>query len=312
MIKRDLGLALQYSLPHRFLSRLMYYLTRSTWGWIKQPLINGIAKRFRVDMSDALEPDLRAYPSFNAFFTRALKPGARPIAQLSNGLVCPADGAISQAGAIKEGRIVQAKGMDYTVAELLADAELANRFAGGSFATVYLSPRDYHRLHMPVRGKLLRTIHVPGRLFSVATWTAESIPRLFARNERLVCLFETDHGLVAQVLVGAIFVSSMDTVWSGTVTPPYAGSVVSQNFEQGPSLAAGVEMGRFNMGSTVIVLTEKAVQFETTMAAGMPVKMGQAMAHFAMAASNELVSELAPETAPPAEAAAESEPDANV
>lgn len=281
MIKRDLGLALQYSLPHRFLSRIMYYLTRSTWGWIKQPVINGIAKRFRVDMSDALEPDLRAYPSFNAFFTRALKPGARPIAQLPQGLVCPADGAISQAGAIEGGRIVQAKGMDYTVAELLADAELAERFVHGSFATVYLSPRDYHRLHMPLRGKLLRTIHVPGRLFSVATWTAESIPRLFARNERLVCLFETEHGLVAQVMVGAIFVSSMDTVWSGTVTPPYAGSVVSHNFEQGPSLSAGAEMGRFNMGSTVIVLTEKPVQFEATMAAGKPVKMGQAMAHFA-------------------------------
>lgn len=280
MIKRDLGLALQYALPHRFLSRIMYYLTRSQWRWIKQPLINQIAKRFRVDMSDALEPDLRAYPSFNAFFTRALKPGARPIRQQPGGLVCPADGAISQAGAIEQGRILQAKGMDYTTAELLADPDLAACFAQGSFATVYLSPRDYHRLHMPVRGRLLRTIHVPGRLFSVATWTAESIPRLFARNERLVCLFETDHGLMAQVMVGAIFVSSMDTVWSGTVTPPYAGAVLSQNYEQGPNLQAGAEMGRFNMGSTVIVLTEKALQFEPEIQAGKPVKMGQLMARF--------------------------------
>ena len=145
---------------------------------------------------------------------------------------------------------------------------------------MYLSPRDYHRLHMPVRGKLLRTIHVPGRLFSVATWTAESIPRLFARNERLVCIFETEQGLLAQVMVGAIFVSSMDTVWAGTVTPPYAAGVVSQSFEQGPNLAAGAEMGRFNMGSTVIVLTEKPLHFEASVAAGNAVKMGQLLARF--------------------------------
>ena len=280
MIGRDLALALQYALPHRFLSRIMFYLTRSEWRWVKNTFIRQIVKRYQVDMSDALEPDLAAYPSFNAFFTRALRPGARPIATGSDLLLCPADGAISQAGAVSEGRIVQAKGMDYSAAELLGDSELAKTFANGSFATVYLSPRDYHRLHMPISGKLVRTLHVPGRLFSVATWTAESIPRLFARNERLVCIFETEHGQVALVLVGAIFVSSIDTVWGGTVTPPYAQKIVDTLLDDGPSLAAGAEMGRFNMGSTAIVLTEKAIQFDADIAAAAPVKMGRVLGRF--------------------------------
>ncbi len=281
MIMRDLAVALQYSLPHRFLSRIMFYLTRSEWRWVKNTFIRQIVKRYKVDMADALEPDLAAYPSFNAFFTRALKPGARPIASGDDLLLCPADGAISQAGPIAEGRILQAKGMDYSADELLGDSELAKSFANGSFATVYLSPRDYHRLHMPITGKLLRTLHVPGRLFSVATWTAESIPRLFARNERLVCIFETDHGLVALVLVGAIFVSSIDTVWGGTVTPPYAQKIVDSLLEDGPSLMAGAEMGRFNMGSTAIVLTQKQIQFDADIAAALPVKMGRALGRFA-------------------------------
>ena len=280
MIKHDLALALQYALPHRFLSRIMFYLTRSEWRWVKNTFIRQIVKRYQVDMSDALEPDLAAYPSFNAFFTRALRPGARPITAGADLLLCPADGAISQAGAVTEGRIVQAKGMDYSAAELLGDSELAKTFVNGSFATVYLSPRDYHRLHMPVTGKLLRTLHVPGRLFSVATWTAESIPRLFARNERLVCIFETEHGLVALVLVGAIFVSSIDTVWGGTVTPPYAQKIVEALFDGGPSLMAGAEMGRFNMGSTAIVLTEKPIQFDVDIAAAAPVKMGRSLGRF--------------------------------
>ncbi len=281
MSMRDLAVALQYSLPHRFLSRIMFYLTRCEWRWVKNTFIRQIVKRYHVDMADALEPDLAAYPSFNAFFTRALKPGARPIAIGADLLLSPADGAISQAGPVTEGRIVQAKGMDYSAAELLGDSELAKTFANGSFATVYLSPRDYHRLHMPIAGKLLRTLHVPGRLFSVATWTAESIPRLFARNERLVCIFETQHGLVALVLVGAIFVSSIDTVWSGTVTPPYAQKIIDTLLDDGPSLMAGVEMGRFNMGSTAIVLTERPLQFDTDIAAAVPVKMGRSLGRFA-------------------------------
>jgi phosphatidylserine decarboxylase len=276
-MKRDLGLALQYGIPHRFLSRIMFYLTRSQWGFVKNTLIRQIARRFRVDMHDALEPDLAAYPSFNAFFTRALKPNARPLCSEVGALLCPADGAISQAGPITEGRILQAKGMDYSAAELLGDATLAQQFANGSFATVYLSPRDYHRVHMPAAGKLVRTLHIPGRLFSVATWTAESIPRLFARNERLVCIFDTAHGQVALVLVGAIFVSSIDTVWSGTVTPPYAARIVEHAFDAGPELAAGAEMGRFNMGSTAIVLTQQPLQFDADIQAALPVKMGRAL-----------------------------------
>jgi phosphatidylserine decarboxylase len=283
-MKRDLALALQYGLPHRLLSRLMYYFMRCEWRWLKNLTIRQIAMRFNVDMSDALEPDLAAYPSFNAFFTRALRPGARPLEIDADAphrnVICPADGAISQAGPIREGRILQAKGMDYTVAELLGDEQLAQRFAEGSFATVYLSPRDYHRLHMPCEGTLVRTLHVPGRLFSVATWTAESIPRLFARNERLVCIFDTPNGLVAQVLVGAIFVSSIDTVWSGTVTPPYAPRIIDQSHSNGVKLAAGAEMGRFNMGSTVIVLTEKALRFDGDIAAALPVKMGRRLGVF--------------------------------
>jgi phosphatidylserine decarboxylase len=279
-MKRDLGLALQYGLPHRFLSRVMYYLTRSEISLVKNILIRQIARRFNVDMADALEPDLAAYPSFNAFFTRALKPNARPIAPELSTLVSPADGAISQAGDIRAGRIVQAKGMDYTAAELLGDSAEAAHFEAGSFATVYLSPRDYHRLHMPVAGDLLRTLHVPGRLFSVATWTAESIPRLFARNERLVCVFQTPHGRVAVVLVGAIFVSSIDTVWAGTVTPPYAPKIITDDQPPATHLEKGAEMGRFNMGSTAIVLTERRLQFAPEIAAGQPIKMGAALGDF--------------------------------
>jgi phosphatidylserine decarboxylase len=277
---RDFALALQYGLPHRFLSRLMYYFMRSQWRWLKNLQINQIAKRYQVDMNDALEPDLRAYPSFNAFFTRALKPGARPIAKATDGealILCPADGAVSQAGPIQDGRILQAKGMDYSAAELLGSEQLGLEFANGSFATIYLSPRDYHRVHMPADGTLLRTLHVPGRLFSVATWTAESIPQLFARNERLVCIFDTPNGKVALVLVGAIFVSSIETVWSGTVTPPYAPKIIDKVFPDGPTLTAGAEMGRFNMGSTAIVLTERAIDFDADIAACLPVKMGRSL-----------------------------------
>jgi phosphatidylserine decarboxylase len=277
MITRDLALALQYGLPHRLLSRMMYYLMRSEWRWLKDLLIAQIARRFQVDMADALEPDLKAYPSFNAFFTRALKPGARPLAPADGVIFCPADGAISQAGPIGAGRILQAKGLDYSAAELLGDEALGTIFANGSFATVYLSPRDYHRVHMPADGTLIRCLHVPGRLFSVASWTAESIPRLFARNERLVCIFDTPNGKLALVLVGAIFVSSMDTVWSGTVTPPYAARIVDESFSNGPTLSAGAEMGRFNMGSTAIVLTEKALEFDEDIRAGLAVKMGRSL-----------------------------------
>lgn len=281
MLKRDLALALQYGLPHRFLSRMMYYLTRSEWRWLKNLLIRQISAHFKVDMNDALEPDLDAYPSFNAFFTRALRPNARPIASDPGFLVSPADGVVSQAGAIVAGELLQAKGMQFSAAELLADSEAAQHFANGSFATVYLSPRDYHRVHMPCAAQLIKTLHVPGRLFSVAQWTAESIPRLFARNERLVCLFDSEHGRIAVVFVGAIFVSSIDTVWSGAVTPPYAPKVTAIDIAQpGPRFEAGAEIGRFNMGSTIIVLSERPFTGAPSAVPGAAIKVGQLLGTF--------------------------------
>lgn len=275
----DLKLALQYALPHRFISRLVYYLTRIRWSPFKNLFIRQFAKRFKVDWSEAEREDPADYVHFNDFFTRALKPGLRPQDPDPAALLCPADGAISQGGPITAGRILQAKGMDYTAAELLADEAWAEVFAHGSFTTVYLSPRDYHRMHMPVAGTLLETFHVPGRLFSVAGWTAARIPRLFARNERLVCVFDTEFGRMALVLVGAINVSSIATVWSGTVTPPYAAQVVRTDWRaRNIRLERGAELGRFNMGSTIIVLTERS--YVQAFAATDPVRVGQALGHW--------------------------------
>lgn len=258
MPSRDLGVAMQLLLPHRALSRMVYFATRWRWKPWKRLLISSITRAYKVDLSQALDPDPESYESFNAFFTRALRPEARPIALTPGGLVSPADGAISQIGRVQNGRILQAKGLDYSVNELLGgDESHAQAFENGGFATIYLSPRDYHRVHMPFAGRLRTSIHVPGRLFSVAQWTAESIPRLFARNERLVLVFDTERGPLAVILVGAIFVSSIETVYDGEVTPPYAHGIRVREFDSAfaPSFAAGDELGRFNMGSTVIVLT---------------------------------------------------------
>lgn len=246
---------LQYILPHRLLSRIVFHATRWTWAPWKDFLIRLITRRYRVDMSEAAEPDIAAYPHFNAFFTRALKPGARPLAADPRALLCPADGRISQSGPIHDGRIFQAKGQAFTAAELLGDESAAVPYRDGHFVTVYLSPRDYHRVHMPLTGKLLSTLHVPGRLFSVAPLAVQSIPRLFARNERLVCHFEGEHGPFAVVLVGALLVSSVSTVWGDLEIPPYASSIRTRDYRAGDiRLQRGAELGRFNMGSTVIVL----------------------------------------------------------
>ena len=279
-IKRDLGVALQLLLPHQLLSRIVYYATRWTWRPWKRLLISTLKRAYGIDMADALNPDLESYASFNAFFTRALKPDARPIGD-AGGLVCPADGSISQIGPITAGRIVQAKGMDYSVAELLGGREHdAQAFADGGFATVYLSPRDYHRVHAPFAGRLVRAIHVPGRLFSVAPWTTESIPRLFARNERLALIFDTERGPLAVVLVGAIFVSSIETVFDGEVTPPYADQIRVREYSgtNAPSFAIGAELGRFNMGSTAIVLTgANFPRWDVELVTDTRVRMGQRM-----------------------------------
>lgn len=246
---------LQYLLPHRALSRIVYRATRWTWRPWKNFLIGQVVRRYAVDMGQAMQPDARAYTHFNAFFTRALKHDARRPDPDPRAITCPADGRISQAGRILEGRIFQAKGQSFTAAELLADASDAAPYRNGHFATIYLSPRDYHRVHMPLSGELVATSHVPGRIFSVAPFCVEAIPRLFARNERLVCHFRGDHGPFVVVLVGAILVSSVSTVWDGQVIPPYAHRIKRTDATgRGIRLARFDEMGRFNMGSTVIVL----------------------------------------------------------
>ncbi len=282
-IADSLFVALQYLLPHHLLSRLMHALTRVEMKGFKETLIRRAIDWYKVDMSEALESDPRAYRSFNDFFTRALRPDARPVAQAANAIACPADGALSQAGDIEDGYLFQAKGHDYALLELLGgDPALSQLFAEGSFATIYLSPRDYHRVHMPYGGKLIKMVHVPGRLFSVNDTTCQKVPRLFARNERVICLFDTDIGPMAVILVGAIFVASIDTVWAGTVTPTHQ-RVSSWSYPplgraKAITLDKGEEMGRFNMGSTVIVLFGKdAVEWSEDFTAGSTVRMGQAI-----------------------------------
>ncbi len=223
-----------------------------------------------------------SYPSFNAFFTRALKADARPVAEGDKFIVSPADGAISQLGNIESGRIFQAKGQEYTVNELLAgDAELVEKYRDGTFVTVYLSPRDYHRVHMPVSGTLKSTTYVPGDLFSVNQTTVNRVPRLFARNERLVCLFDTELGQVASVMVGAMIVAGIETVWAGPVAP-HGKKIQASHFsntQNPPTLDAGAEMGRFMLGSTVILLLQAGhIEWLPELQAGSSVRMGQALA----------------------------------
>ena len=272
--------ALTYVLPHRLLSSLARRLAYSTNPSIKQWLIDSVTRKFGVDLSEAAEPDPRAYPSFNAFFTRALKPGARIADPDPSALLMPADGHISQCGDIVDGRIFQAKGQSYTAAELLGDAEAARPFADGLFATVYLSPRDYHRVHMPWTGTLRETVHGPGRLFSVGTAAVADVPRLFARNERLVCHFDTEFGPMASVMVGALLVSGVETVWSGVEIPAYADRISRKDYRgKGIVLERFAEMARFNYGSTVIVLLPKgAAMLDPSLKADMPVRLGQRLA----------------------------------
>lgn len=269
---------LQYLLPARALTVLAGKLAGWRGGGVTRTLIAAFARRYRVDMGEALEPDVRAYATFNDFFTRALRAGARPLAAAD--LVCPVDGAVSQLGAIDGERIFQAKGHSYSARALLGgDAGLAARFEHGSFATIYLSPRDYHRIHMPARGRLVKMIYVPGSLFSVNPATARHIPGLFARNERVVCVFEGEHGPFALVLVGATIVGSMATCWHGVVNPPRPGAIRTWEYgEQGIELAQGAEMGRFLLGSTVVMLFPRpGVSFAAGWTSARPVRMGEAM-----------------------------------
>jgi phosphatidylserine decarboxylase len=272
--------ALTWVLPHRLLSSLARSLAYSDSPRIRRWLIDTVVRRFDVDLDEAAESDPAAYPTFNAFFTRALKPGARVPDPDPRALLMPADGRISQCGAIERGRIFQAKGRSFTAAELLASQAAATPYADGLFATVYLSPRDYHRVHMPWTGRLLETVHVPGRLFSVGPDAVASVPRLFARNERLVCHFETSFGPMAVVMVGALLVSGVETVWSGEEIPAYGNRVTTRTWtSEDIVLERFEEMARFNYGSTVIVLLPPGVAtLEAGLQAERPVRLGQALA----------------------------------
>jgi phosphatidylserine decarboxylase len=276
----------QYLYPKRALTRFAGRVARAERGAVTTGIIRRFVRKYGVDMNEALEPNLARYASFNEFFTRALKPGARPIAQAD--LVCPVDGAISQFGPIAGDQIFQAKGHRYgTTALVGGDATLAAQFTDGSFVTLYLSPKDYHRIHMPCDGRLTRMVYVPGELFSVNPTTARGVPGLFARNERVVCIFETPaHGPFVLALVGATIVGSMATVWHGVVNPPRGKRVREWHYPQGgaeqsppPMLRQGEEMGRFLLGSTVVMLFPKpALSFTPEWSAGRSVRLGEAMA----------------------------------
>ena len=274
----------QYLLPKRALTAFGGRIAGARAGAATTRLIRWFVRKYGVDMSEAADPDVAHYASFNDFFTRALEPGARAIAQAT--LVCPVDGAISQFGAIARDRILQAKGHDYTTTALVGgDAALAARFEHGSFATLYLSPKDYHRIHMPCAARLVRMIHVPGDLFSVNPTTARGVPGLFARNERVVCVFESAAvGTFVLALVGATIVGSMATVWHGVVNPRRGGSLREWRYDDaGIELAQGAEMGRFLLGSTVVMLfAPRAVgnplRFNPLWAPGRAIRLGEAMA----------------------------------
>ncbi|MBP3981325.1 MULTISPECIES: archaetidylserine decarboxylase [unclassified Acidovorax] len=269
----------QYLLPKRALTTLAGKLASAQLGGLTTAAIHRFVARYNVNMAEAANPDITSYASFNDFFTRALKPGARPLA--ATDLVCPVDGAISQFGPLDKDQIFQAKGHHYSTTALVGgDATLAARFEHGHFATLYLSPRDYHRIHMPCAGRLTRMVHVPGDLFSVNPTTARGVPGLFARNERVVCVFESDHGPFVLVLVGATIVGSMATVWHGQVNPPRTGQLRQWDYAPGTvSLQQGEEMGRFLLGSTVVMLFPQGpLQFNLDWAPARPIQLGEAMA----------------------------------
>ncbi len=269
----------QYLLPKQALTTLAGKFASAQLGGLTTSVIRRFVARYNVNMAEAANPDITSYASFNDFFTRALKPGARPLAAAD--LICPVDGAISQFGPIAKDQIFQAKGHTYSTTALVGgDAEAAARFDNGHFATLYLSPRDYHRIHMPCAGELTRMVHVPGDLFSVNPTTARGVPGLFARNERVVCFFESAQGPFVLVLVGATIVGSMATVWHGQVNPPRTGTLRQWDYAKGQvSLQQGEEMGRFLLGSTVVMLFPQGpLQFNPQWAPVRAIQLGEAMA----------------------------------
>jgi phosphatidylserine decarboxylase len=269
---------LQYALPKRAITQFGGVVASGRWGGRTTAIIRWFVRRYGVDMNEAADPDITHYESFNDFFTRALKPGVRPMAQAE--LICPVDGAISQFGAIERDQVLQAKGHRYSTTALVGgDAALAAHFQDGLFATLYLSPKDYHRIHMPCDGRLLRMLYVPGELFSVNPTTARGVPGLFARNERVVCLFDTAHGPFVLALVGATIVGSMATVWHGVVNPPRSATVREWSYTaQDVRLKQGAEMGRFLLGSTVVMLFPKGeLAFNPQWVAARSIRLGETM-----------------------------------
>jgi len=269
----------QHILPHHALSAIMYAATRSNSTLFKNFVIRQVIKHYKVDMSDTLVTDYRDFQTFNHFFTRALKPNARPICSEPNSIACPVDGAVSQIGEIENNQIFQAKGHSYSLQTLLGNDESCEDFRDGAFATLYLSPRDYHRIHSPLNAKLIKMIHVPGKLFSVNSVTTQYVPELFARNERVVCLFKTSAGPMAVILVGAIFVSSIETTWAGTITPPNGKHIQNWDYSKAAiNLNKGGELGRFNMGSTAILLFPKnTIEWQSELKAESKIQMGQCL-----------------------------------
>ena len=277
-MKDNLFVFSQYIIPQHALSRLVGWFASTKIEFIKSFFIKNFAKKFGINMAEAKIEDLDAFASFNDFFTRELKDGARPIADTK--LVSPADGAVSQLGKIELGRVFQAKGRDFSVTELLGgDSDRAEPYLNGDFTTIYLSPKDYHRVHMPCAGTLIETVYVPGDLFSVNPATAQGVDGLFARNERLVCMFETEHGPMAMVLVGAMIVAGIETVWSGQVCPLPKEAQVQKFDGKKIKLEKGEEMGRFKLGSTVVLcFPQDAIKFKEEIMATSPLQMGQALA----------------------------------
>jgi len=266
---------MQYVLPQHTLSRLVHRAARIRMVWFKDLLIRGFVRAFRVDMGDADQPDPTAHEHFNAFFTRALRPDARPMPSSLETIASPVDGAVSASGVCRQGQLIQAKDRRYFLADLLGDMEMTREIEGGAFVTLYLAPYNYHRIHMPIDGRLTRMLYHPGRLFSVNAATVRSVPRLFSRNERVVCRFETPAGTMAMVLVGALNVGSIETVWAGEVAPASPRRPATTNYSEPLILPRGQEMGRFNMGSTVIlVFAPGRAQLADDLSPGLTVRVG--------------------------------------
>lgn len=280
---RRIKVAFQYVMPQLYLTRLAGWFAKQQWGKFTHFVIKLFAKKYHVDMTEAAKPNFSDYASFNEFFIRPLAENARPINQDLTALCLPADGRISQIGHIEKDLLLQAKGHYFSLNDLLAnEQELVEQFENGEFVTTYLSPRDYHRVHMPCEGTLRKMIYVPGDLFSVNPFLAEHVPNLFARNERLICVFDTEFGKMIQILVGATITASMSTVWAGVVNPPRPNQVMTWTYEgeSAVTLAKGQEMGAFQLGSTVINLFEKdRVQFVDSLQVDTPVRVGEILAY---------------------------------